>query len=193
MTSTQGSTRLLPFCGTIDELIEAFSGRDEFAYTQLELRHDYIQWLFPSPERSRFNAQSVPLTVAEGLAIQADAAAKARVLRAYRLIVDFWGFELVDVESGALRCSVGCEARFANLNTPFNHNFMRISRVLNCLNATGWNHYVGPMLRALYVETYETGRLECCSQSFGSHWVRQLGEGWESIVHADFPRAFSVS
>lgn len=149
--------------------------------------------MFPSPERSRFNAQSVPLSTAEGAAIQADPAAKARVLRAYQLIADFWGFDLVDVESGALRCSAGCRTRFANLNTPFNHNFMRISRVLNCLNATGWKHYVGPMLRALYIETYDTRRLECCSQSFASHWVRQLGEGWESIARKDFPRAFSAS
>ena len=60
----QGTTRLLTFRGTIDELLEAFGGRDEFAYAQLEGRHDYIQWLFPSPERSRFNMQSTPLSPA---------------------------------------------------------------------------------------------------------------------------------
>lgn len=174
-------------------MIEAFGGRDEFAYTQLETRHDYIQWLFPSPERSRFNAQSVPLSAAEGAAIQADAEAKARVCQAYQLIVDFWGFGLVDAEAGALQCSAGCETRFANLNTPFNHNFLRISRVLNCLNATGWKHYVRPFLKALYVEIYETRRLECCSQSFASFWVQQLGEGWEAIARGDFPRALGVS
>ena len=61
----QGNGRLLTFRGTVDELLEGFGGRDEFAYTQLEGRHDYIQWLFPSPERSRFNAQSTPLSAAE--------------------------------------------------------------------------------------------------------------------------------
>lgn len=180
----------MTFRGNVDELIEAFGGRDEFAYQQLELRHDYIQWLFPSPERSRFNAQSVPLSAPEGAAIQADPEAKLRVRRAYELIIDFWGFELVDIDTGELQCSEGCAARFANLNTAFNHNFLRISRVLNCLNATGWKCYVRPMLRGLYVETYETRRLACCAQSFASHWVQQLGEGWEELARQDFPKAF---
>lgn len=29
----------------------AFGGKQAFDYQQLERRHDYIQWLFPSPER----------------------------------------------------------------------------------------------------------------------------------------------
>lgn len=188
----QGTTRLLVFNGNVDELIEAFSGRDNFAYTQLENRHDYIQWLFPSPERSRFNAQSTPLSVAEAEAIQADDGAMTRIRRAYQLIVDFWGFELVDLEIGTLRCSAVCEARFANLNTAFNHNFMRISRVLNCLNATGWKHYVQPMLKALYIEVYETRRLVCCNQSFASHWVQQLGKDWQATARCDFPKVFDA-
>lgn len=129
---------------------------------------------------------------AEAAAICADSEAKIRVRRAYELILDFYGFELADLESGALRCSTSrsCEARFANLNTAFNHNFMRISRVLNCLNATGWQHYVLPMLSAFYTETFETGRLGCCAQSFASHWVQLLGEGWDATARLHFPKLY---
>jgi hypothetical protein len=51
------------------------------ARVQLEQRHDFIQWLFPSPQASRFNAQAPPLTAAEARAIRADVAAQARLLR----------------------------------------------------------------------------------------------------------------
>eukprot|EP01051_Picozoa_sp_SAG22_P020018 SAG22_NODE_3888_length_1482_cov_1.383225_1_plen_115_part_10 len=53
--------RWVHFKGTIDEFHGAFGGKDDFCYQQLERRHDYIQWLFPSPERSAFNQGSVPL------------------------------------------------------------------------------------------------------------------------------------
>ena len=35
------------FNGTIDQFVEAFGRRTAWCYSQLERRHDYIQWLFP--------------------------------------------------------------------------------------------------------------------------------------------------
>ena len=61
------------------------------------MRHICDQWLFPSPERSRFNSGSFPLTPAEGDAIAADAAASRRLLTSYKLILDFYGFEMVTI------------------------------------------------------------------------------------------------
>jgi hypothetical protein len=58
------------FDGTVDDFHSAFgTGSTAFCYQQLEQRHDYIQWLFPSPERSRFNSGSWPLEMAEAEAI----------------------------------------------------------------------------------------------------------------------------
>jgi hypothetical protein len=64
----------------------AFGGRDAFAYAQLERRHDYIQWLFPSPERSAFNAESTPLGRAEARAMRQDPAVMARLRTSLELI-----------------------------------------------------------------------------------------------------------
>ena len=126
-------------------------------------------------------------------AIRADPEAKKRLRKAIELILDFYGFEFADARTGALRCTAGCEARFASLNTAFNHNFMRISRVLCCLSSTGWEHLVMPLLESLYEEVYVTGRLACCAQSFASHWVRMIGDGWEETARRQFPKVFAGS
>ena len=203
----------LTFDGTIDDFHQAFNTRDAFSYGQLEGRHDYIQWLFPSPERSRFNSGSYPLAAAEAEAIANDPAAKARLLKSYQLILDFWGFEMKDEETGELRRKLNvvtaeaagggtdahqlakcppeatCAARFRNLNTPGNHNFMRISRILNCLNACGFGHFAKPFLSSLYQEVFVEGTLRCCRDSFARFWMKLVGEDWEAVAKADFPEA----
>ena len=83
------------FAGTVDDFHEAFSGKDEFVYLQLERRHDYIQWLFPSPDASAFNAESDSLSGEEVAAMAKDSTVMERMHTSFRMILDFWGFELV--------------------------------------------------------------------------------------------------
>lgn len=81
-------SKILTFHGTVDDFHEAFGGRTAFCYRQLEGRHDYIQWLFPSPQPSAFNAQSAPLTPAEAERIGSDCKARSRALRCAMLSID---------------------------------------------------------------------------------------------------------
>lgn len=179
---------MLTFEGTIEDFHEAFGGRDEFSYSQLEGRHDYIQWLFPSPEASRFNAASLPLSAEEALAIRTDPIAKERIRRGFLLITDFYGFQMND-DDGTLRPNPRTwQSRFENLNTPGNHNFMRISRIINCLNNTGWEMYSKPFLAALYHEAFVTRALNCCCDSFARYWMQLLPD-WEDVAKLEFPAA----
>lgn len=144
----RGSKQLV-FEGTLEDFHRVFFKCNKFCYAQLERRHDYIQWLFPSPERSRFNMvscstdttwaaqlthdnmgcstdtkraralataqltrapraprgpqEAAPLAEQEAEAIRADPAARARLQKSYDMILDFWGFQLLDVESGDVR------------------------------------------------------------------------------------------
>ena len=168
------------------------------------MRHICGQWLFPSPERSRFNSGSYPLTPAEGDAIAADAAASRRLLTSYKLILDFYGFEMVDEETGELRrkadpnfpgppSALGHAARFRNLNTVGNHNFMRISRILHCLKACGLGRYTRPFLRILYHEAFVEGTLSACCESFARFWMRLVGEDWAAVAEAEFPKALALA
>lgn len=182
------AAQVLTFQGGIEEFHDAFGRKDAFSYSQLEGRHDYIQWLFPSPERSRFNAASAPLSAEEALAISQDPVCKARVQKSFLLICDFYGFAMPDPATGQLQRHEGFESRFLNLNTLGNHNFMRISRIVNCLNNTGWHQYSQPFLKMLYTEAFETQGLSCCRDSFAKFWMQLLPD-WETVAEREFPEA----
>lgn len=85
-----------------------------FDDSALERRHDYIQWLFPLPETSRFNLDA-PILTDEALAElgQSDRA-KANLRRARDRMLAFYR---------------------ANDHwlTAFNHNHLRITRIIRCL------------------------------------------------------------
>ena len=108
-------------------------------YDRLEVHHGYIQWLFPIREPG-MNPMQPPLTLAEAKAIAADPDAVARLVRSYELMLDFYGFKLVDKATGAVGRHDGWKARFANLAARF-HNNLRITRILKSLGEMGFEHY----------------------------------------------------
>ncbi len=64
-------------------------------YRRLEVEHGYIQWLFPIHEPG-MNCESQVLQRHERDIMCADEAIRERVLQSYRLMLDFYGFELQD-------------------------------------------------------------------------------------------------
>jgi len=89
---------------------------DVLAYddSMLERSHDYIQWLFPLPEASRFNHNAPVLSTEDVAEIKASEAAKANLRRARERMLDFYK---------------------ANDHwlTAFDHNHLRITRIIRCL------------------------------------------------------------
>jgi hypothetical protein len=80
----------------------------------LEHRHDYIQWLFPLPEASRFNALAPVLSAKDIAQLRLSEAAKANLRRAAARMLAFY------------------EANDHWL-VPFDHNHLRITRIIRCL------------------------------------------------------------
>lgn len=60
----------------------------------------------------------------------------ARVLQSYRLMLDFYGMELVSEATGEVRRGRNWEAQYANLNA-YSHNYLRITRILKFLGEVG--------------------------------------------------------
>jgi hypothetical protein len=80
----------------------------------LEAVHDYIQWLFPLPERSRFNVEAPVLTRADVEAIAASPPAQHNLLAAADRLRQFY-------ESNS------------HWLTPVDHNHLRITRIIRSL------------------------------------------------------------
>ncbi len=85
-----------------------------FDDSALERHHDYIQWLFPLPEASRFNMSAPVLSPADIVSIRVSDAARAN-----------------------LRCAAQRMLSFYRANdhwlVPFDHNHLRITRIIRCL------------------------------------------------------------
>jgi hypothetical protein len=104
---------------------------------ELESVHDYIQWLFPLPEPSGFNA-SAP--VLDGQTIQEfrsrpELQSNMRVL--FRRMLAFYGLEIDESCPPKVRRAPSFAARSENWLTASNHNHLRITRILRSLRTLG--------------------------------------------------------
>ncbi|KZP33439.1 hypothetical protein FIBSPDRAFT_307046 [Athelia psychrophila] len=133
----QAPRRCTPDNLTIDELHAAWSRSEshETQYETLEVRHGYIQWLFPIREQG-VNGQAQPLQMHEISKMKADHAVIARLIRSYRLMLDFYGMQLVSEETGLIARSPSHAGRYRNFLRR-SHNWLRISRILKCLSELG--------------------------------------------------------
>ncbi|KAH9841805.1 opioid growth factor receptor conserved region-domain-containing protein [Rhodofomes roseus] len=138
----------------IDDLHKQWRGD----YAKLEYKHGFIQWLFPIPEHG-MNWESQPLQRHEVEAMKADETIVERVLRSYRLMLDFYGMRLEDSETGLLaRSDKNWKDRFRNL-TRSSHNYLRISRILKCLSMLGLERLNAGFLLFVLAEQSEHGEL----------------------------------
>jgi hypothetical protein len=113
---------------------------------RLEAVHDYIQWLFPLPDVSRFNPDAPILTAAEAEVFRSDAKLRSAVSRAFDRFLTFLGF----ARDGARIARGSHFARRAETwLTPANHNYLRITRILLCLGYLGLAEQAMAFLAAL--------------------------------------------
>jgi hypothetical protein len=104
---------------------------------QLEAVHDYIQWLFPLDEPSRFNRDAPLLTAADRSAFRQPAVA-ANLRRALERMLAFYGFA-IDRAAGNPR--IVRSARWTERSQEWlhtgNHNLLRLTRMIRCLALVG--------------------------------------------------------
>lgn len=146
----------------------------------LEVCHDYIQWLLPSDEPSRFNSDAPVFNEDAQEVFRVDEQIRHNLRRAVQRFFKFLGFELLrdgaSEGEGVLRL-VRAENFERRIRTcwqgPRNHNWRRLSRALHCLRLAGlWEER-----RALIVALEELlaeypGMIEQCTLD---HWYAEAG------------------
>ncbi|XP_043352147.1 opioid growth factor receptor isoform X2 [Dermochelys coriacea] len=137
----------LPHGLPIDVLLEAW----QEDYETLEENHSYIQWLFPLRERG-MNCRAKPLTCKEIQAFKKSEEVMQRFIRAYKLMLGFYGINLIDQEMGEVQRAENWCQRFRNLDR-FSHNNLRITRILKCLGEMGYEHYQVCLVKFFLTET----------------------------------------
>ena len=97
----------------------------------IERKHDFIQWIFPTMEKSGFSPDAPTIDEDFKERFQKDEWAKSNYCASCRLYLNYIGFHC---ERGEIRCVQS--GRIYEL--PF-HNYLRITRMLNSLNQVGNN------------------------------------------------------
>eukprot|EP01083_Nonionella_stella_P050633 134623_1 len=148
----------------IDVIHSEWFGR----HTLLERNHSYIQWLFPIREDGlNFSAQK--LLPHEIDHLKSHPELLERLIKSYKLMLDFYGMTLVDRETGRISRADNFRARYAHLSHSF-HNYLRITRILKCLGELGFEHYKPHFLDHVLNEMNE-GNLSNCFQSCVDYWI----------------------
>ena len=104
---------------------------------QLEAVHDYIQWLFPLDEPSRFNRDAPLLTAADRLAFRQPTVA-GNLRRALDRMLAFYGFAL---DRSAATPRIVRSAQWKDRSQEWlhagNHNLLRLTRMIRSLALLG--------------------------------------------------------
>lgn len=138
-------------------------------YDTLEYVHTYIQWLFPLQEPG-MNSEASPLTKEEIKGFLENSTAKENLLKSYKLMLDFYGIELCDEQTGEVQRASNWRDRFDNLNSH-THNNLRITRILKCQGTLGYTHYQAPLVRFFLEETLIHGELPAVKDSVLNYFV----------------------
>ncbi|CAF1589502.1 unnamed protein product, partial [Adineta steineri] len=143
-------------------------------HRKLEYHHGYIQWLFPLQERG-LNISAEPLQKHEIESISKNEKALERLLTSYKLMLDFYGFELVDDNTGEIRrlSDDSYKSCFRNLNSA-SHNYLRITRILKCLGEFKYEYLKFPFLTAILRESITENTLSNCLRSCKDYWIETL-------------------
>jgi hypothetical protein len=116
----------------------------------LERNHDYIQWLFPLPERSSANPDAPLLSASDIREFAEREELRSNLLRSLIVMLQFYGMELVQTPAGPeIHRSDTFHLRSKVWLTPFNHNFLRLSRILRSLTLLSCKEYADALFRCL--------------------------------------------
>lgn len=140
-----------------------------WGYDNLENVHNYIQWLFPLSEPSRFNPLAPVLDAEQIAEFHVDAELRARLLASLDTMLGFYGFERTNVS--IVRSSAWAE-RSRNWLTLGNHNHLRLTRILKSLSILGLKDHAHALFEAL--DNIYSERSSVISNATMGYWKRAL-------------------
>jgi hypothetical protein len=148
----------------------------KWADDRLEAVHDYIQWLFPLPERSGFNLAAPVLTREVIREFRARSELQQNLRVSFLRMMAFYGLEVRLAEPVKVSRAPDFAVRSAGWLSPGNHNHLRITRILRCLNVLGLEAEAKAFLECL-AEIYQDEQskpLPAISSETFEYWRRAL-------------------
>lgn len=145
----------------------------QFDDDRLEDVHDFIQWLFPLPERSGANPSAPILDDAAVEAFRARPELRAALRRSLDRMLGFYGLEW---SGERIVKSPSFAQRSGNWLHAGNHNHLRLTRMLRSLFLLGEAQAAKALfdfLAEIYDEEHQTGRNRISDRTF-NFWQSAL-------------------
>ena len=143
-------------------------------FDDVEYSHNQIQWLFPTHEASKFNYRAPILTADDITIFKADPLIQYNLLATVEWFLPFLGMELSQDGEGnflIIKANTWEDQSGLLFGKIFNHNHLRMTRVLVCLNLCGYKRIAKAIFDFL--------RKHCgAPENTWWHWERamELGE-----------------
>jgi len=158
----------------VDRTLEEIWSWDDIT---LEKRHDYIQVLFPTEQRSQFNSWAPDFPPALQEAFRSDSQIMANISKSFDVFLMFLGFRY-DTDSRSIERTPSFSQKARNwltytVSSP-NHNWLRCSRVLSCLRIVGHIARRDAFYKALE-ELYVEGLIPSRFQDTVKYWQQYGG------------------
>ena len=129
-------------------------------YQKLEYTHDYIQWLFPLKEKSRFNLNAPVLNDEVIRAFSANEHLKIRLRKSLQVMLRFYGLQCNEIGNADMEIvkSDEYQTRKPDWVEQGNHNYLRITRILTSLSILGLESYTQAFFKCLTQIYYEDSK-----------------------------------
>lgn len=144
-------------------------------FEKLECAHDYVQWLFPLTEQSHFNPNAPVVDQEVIRAFREVPRLQQHLSQSFSVMLNFYGLAITSDQrvQVTIRKSAHYPHRKKEWVNMFDHNYLRITRILKCLIAFGLEEEA----RAFY---------KCLSQVYREDSDQIGGETfqyWTNAVH----------
>lgn len=120
-------------------------------YQKLEYTHDYIQWLFPLKQKSRFNPDAPVLNDEVIQAFRTNEQLRVRLKKSLEVMLTFYG--LRSNEPGNADIEIAKSDEYRERKTVWlnrgNHNYLRLTRILSSLRLLGLEPYAKALFKSL--------------------------------------------
>jgi hypothetical protein len=140
-------------------------------FEDLECTHDYIQWLFPLDEQSRFNTDAPIVNEEIVRSFQSDLRLSDNLLTSFAVMLKFYGLQYIN-ETKQIERSSDYPIRKQEWVNKFDHNYLRITRILKCLMRFGLADEARSFYRCL-AEIYRADRDRIGSETF-QYWTNTV-------------------
>ena len=137
-----------------------------FPFDDLEDCHDYIQWMFPLPEPSNYNPFCPLIEEQDIFEFKNNPFLKQRLLESLDVMLEFYGF----VRSHGIATGVNFRQRCKNWVTPYNHNFLRLTRIIRSLHVLGCQNEAKDLQKVLEYVYNIPGNAKIIGEETLSYW-----------------------